>query len=238
MNRDSGYSDYGDTDDLEEIAEMIQVGDREEGAQALGKLLKKAGGNTGDVAGQVRRQMAMEQIDREIQNGIKDLEERNPGIAKSHILGQAAMAALRAEVGEDLRAEGIPEDQVKRISSSDELALKAYKELRILGKSRKFEDIGEATARRMRQEGVAVRTAKSRTPESVVRAQVEESRARRRLNDSFDDGDRSPIEPTAAEKAQRQRGIDYINQRRQRMGLNTVELRERGETGRVNRHIR
>ncbi len=98
-----------------DLAEKIQVGDTEEGAQALGEIIREARGDRTSMREAVQQELAAKEIQAEIQAAAARFKKRYDHVNREPLLAEAAKAALREELYSDLKAMGLPEDQLEPI---------------------------------------------------------------------------------------------------------------------------
>jgi hypothetical protein len=172
-----GDEDFQDDDELTEIAERLQVGDTAEGAEALGRLLKKVGGQR-DIGSEVRRVQAHDRVQAEIRDGLDPFSKKYPSIAKDDVLSDAGMRVLRREIKKDLEAAGVPAEKIEPFENSNEHMVAAYAHLRAGGRPvRSPSELLDAAGEDLRKR-FNIRGAPTRNPHEILR----EMRTQRRFS--------------------------------------------------------
>jgi hypothetical protein len=119
---------------LREIAEKIQVGDTDEGAEALGQLLDQARRIDGQA---LRRELENQAIQARLQQegaaAIQSFTDKYPQIKDNEILADAAVGVLRKEVTADLRKAGASNEQLAEIGGDVNSLVMAHGHARARG---------------------------------------------------------------------------------------------------------
>jgi hypothetical protein len=104
-----------DRDRLRDLSERIQVGDTDEGADALGEIVDMVQAQHGDTSLAVRRELADMQLKAENDAALGKFAKRYPALTQEPVLVEAATHVLRDEIARDLRAAGVTDDELKPI---------------------------------------------------------------------------------------------------------------------------
>lgn len=208
MQDDDNFQD----DELEEIADQIQVGDRTEGAQALNKLIERAGSRR-DIGAEVRRVQRQDTVNAEIQTALKGFADRYPTILQDELLADSGMTVIRREIEKDLKELGADDEALKPIRGSTATMLRAYTEMRMAGRGRAADEIFGVVGEEMRTR-YNIRPVSGRTPQQVIR----EARAARGF--ANDEGHVAPVRsaraPSDAEQKRQDAARAHMEQRRAR----------------------
>jgi hypothetical protein len=200
-----------DDDELEEIADQLQVGDRAEGAQALRRLVERSAGNR-DISSEVRGVLQKDKVRHEIATGLDTFSRKYPQIANDPVLADAGFTVIREEIVKDLKGMGVPDDAIEplRRSRNTEAIVQAYAEVRAKAPNRVrsptelLDAAGEDLRRRFNIKGVS-----ARTPQQVIH----EMRADRGFSndDAHIPAARAP--QSAADEARSNRARSYLDKR-------------------------
>ena len=108
-----------DREKLRELTEKIQVGDTDEGADALAEAMElaveSANARGGDPRMAVRQELADMQMAAENNAALGKFAKRYPALTKDPVLVEAATHVLRDELARDLKAAGVTDDEMKPI---------------------------------------------------------------------------------------------------------------------------
>ena len=156
---------------LRQVAEKIQVGDSDEGADALGEIVQTAveqahsrRRSTDDV------QQALKQLVREQENekALGAFKKKYPTIAGDEDLTNTTVAVLEREIADDLRKAGVPEEQLAKVKGNTMALVQAHNAARMGGLAlRDAEQILDATGKTLQQK-YHLRPAQ-RSPQEYVR---------------------------------------------------------------------
>jgi len=131
------------------IAERIQVGDTEEGAEALAELI----GDQVDVDKRVDERLAARQREREIAGAVKNFGEKYPTIVNNPLLATAGIQAAAGELYQDLVAVGLPKELLDPWRGNTDALARLHHEARVRGHNvRSADALLEATGQRMSRE--------------------------------------------------------------------------------------
>ncbi len=128
-----------DPDKLRQITERIQVGDADEGANAMAELVQeivttvvpKSG--PADTDKQVKRVLAQQRHAEEFDAALEKFSKEYPDVVKDELLADAGKTVLRREIIKDLKALGIPDEDINSISGDDRLLTQAHRDLKVAG---------------------------------------------------------------------------------------------------------
>jgi hypothetical protein len=136
--------DEADLNELEDLVDKIQVGDRSEGANALKayeqRIIERArqaaqGTPTqpAALADQVRSVLSQDRIERENQTALQRFADTYPDLAKDELLAQAGLTALGKEIEKDLARVGVEDEIIASIRGNTHALVAAHKQLRMAG---------------------------------------------------------------------------------------------------------
>jgi hypothetical protein len=129
-----------EADELEDLVDRIQIGDRTEGAQAIRQIMERSGGSR-DIGAEVRRVHAQDRVRGEIQSALTAFHERYPDLVQDDLVAQSGLTAIGREIEKDLKEMGVTDEALGRVRGNDGLMLQAYTEMRTAGKGRPPEEI-------------------------------------------------------------------------------------------------
>jgi hypothetical protein len=122
--------DYGDQrDEWEELAEQIQV-DVSEGAEALKRAVRKAGGSSHQV---VLETLAGLQDAQDNQRALNTFVDRYPTVAQDEDFAEVGMKQLRRELYDDLHGAGFSDDELGSMQGNTQALLTAHNTARRKG---------------------------------------------------------------------------------------------------------
>jgi len=126
-----------DRNKLKALVERIQVGDTDDGADALheyGELMRSSNpAKAGLEEERVRSIIVQEQTNTEINDAIKGFTKDNQDLVADPLLRDASMTAIRFEMLKDLQSAGVSESALKPIAGDAERLAKEYRRLRQVG---------------------------------------------------------------------------------------------------------
>lgn len=131
-----------DREKLKAIAERIQVGDAEDGAEATAELIElvrstmpKSGVEPDKIGEVVRSAIVQERTTTELNDAIGRFKETNQDLIGNEYLAPAAMEAVRREIVEEIVKLGLPhpEADIRKSLPTLESAATAYQTLRSKG---------------------------------------------------------------------------------------------------------
>jgi hypothetical protein len=208
-----------DDDELEDIADKIQVGDRTEGAQALKTLIERAGGSA-DVGQAVRREFAAMRQQAETTEALEGFAKKYPQLKDNHLLVDAAKRVVGIEIANDLAAAGVAENDLAGVRDNPDQLINAYGYARARGmRLRSPGEILDATGETLTREFNLRPARGGRGPEQVLR---EMRTARGYAND---DAHIRTVQPAvaAADDARRAKARDYIANARKVRGYDNAD---------------
>lgn len=115
-------------EDLDSIVERIQVGDKDEGRQAIADLAKlivrsnTSSVNPRKVEDIVRSTIVATDTKKEIDGAIERFNQQFPAIVKDEELVDVALRRVSKELREDLKAHGVSDDDLSKIAHPGDLA--------------------------------------------------------------------------------------------------------------------
>lgn len=142
-----------DPEKLKGIAQKLQVGNEEEGAEALAELSSMLGHNQVDA--QMVSRMVQEHLDRtaqrtEMNAALKRFQGDYPEIAGNRALQEAGLTMVAMEIEQDLEAAGIRPEELTPVRGNLKLLLQAQKNLRESGyQVRGYDELLSATGKKM-----------------------------------------------------------------------------------------
>lgn len=137
---------------LKGIIERIQVGDSEEGVEALQELVEAvAPRDDADTVGKVVEQrLTTIKTEEEIHNALTAFATNYPEIAKDEILADAGRTILRNELIKDLQSVGADQAEIDKIKHDARALAAAQRHLRSQGhKVRSYNDLLEEVGKTM-----------------------------------------------------------------------------------------
>lgn len=127
-----------DTEKLENIVERIQIGDKEEGRQALTELIELVGtGKQGDglkpeeIGRVVNEQIARSRIVSEIEEAANGFQSKYDALLKDQDIAELSLARLSSEVRQDLVRAGMAQDTAAK--ATPEQLLEMHTQARMRG---------------------------------------------------------------------------------------------------------
>lgn len=143
-----------DRERLRQITERIQVGDADEGAQALTDLFEEITAkvtpkvDSEEIARVVQRTNAQTRTQAELDAALEGFASKYPDIAKDELLADAGKTVLRKELIKDLQNAGIDEDTISSFARDERLLVQAHKDLRAANKGvRSYADLLDTTGK-------------------------------------------------------------------------------------------
>ena len=134
--------------DVDSIAERLQVGDRNEGKEAIAELVKLVRGrNTSAVDQDKVERMVEERLERnrtkqEIDTAVEKFSQAFPKIVKDDDLVDVALRQVSKEIKADLLANGLSEDDLGKFTDPGEL-VKFHAQVRRTNRSAKLRSYDE-----------------------------------------------------------------------------------------------
>jgi hypothetical protein len=105
-----------DRDKMRELTERIQVGDTDEGADALQEIVEMVRTEErADAQMAVRREMASMALRSENDAALGKFAKRYPKLTEDPVLVEAATHVLRDEIASDLKRAGVTDDELEPI---------------------------------------------------------------------------------------------------------------------------
>jgi len=167
-------NDDFDDEELEEIADQIQVGDRTEGARALERVISRARSEGRGEVRQVLKEEAMAaRLERENSEALDHFSKRYPQMKDSELLVDAAQTALRKEIVSDLKNAGITDEYLAPVRNDTATLVRAHGSARYNGANVRapkdlLDQVGSTLAREFRIHPV------SRAPAETVQMMREQ----------------------------------------------------------------
>jgi hypothetical protein len=206
-------------DELEELADQLQVGDRTEGAQALRRIMQRSTTDPDAIANGVRSTIARDRVRMEIRDGLQELARTNPDLATDPLLADMGATAMRGQIARDLRDIGATDEMLNPLLGDTKAMVEAYHNIRVAGRGRPFSEIVDAAAKDVRARGVKLRTASDGSPEArraAAASAVREMRTQRGFSNAHldDPGPRVAATPITENEQKRQARAHEIMERR------------------------
>lgn len=110
-------------------AERLQVGDAEDGAEALAELMP----DESDIDRRVERKIKATRVQEEVDRAIDGFSRKNADIVNNKYLATAAGDILAEKLAGELTRAGVDSDIVSRLASNPKLLAESYKEARMAG---------------------------------------------------------------------------------------------------------
>jgi hypothetical protein len=164
-----------DRDKLRELTERIQVGDTDEGADALGEIVDMVRtderANAADTRHAVRQELADLQLKSENDAALGKFARRYPALTKDPVLVEAAAHVLRDELARDLKHAGVTDDELSSIRDDVGRLAGLHGKARIMGHEgvrsadKLLDDVGGVLAEKFHIKPAGT----GRTPEQYVR---------------------------------------------------------------------
>jgi hypothetical protein len=139
---------------IRSITERIQVGDTEEGAQALGELIEHTRASDRATMGQsLRQELAAMRMQAENDAALGKFAKRYAKVAQDPVLIEAGMHVLRDKMADDLKAAGVAEEMIAPVRGDTNRMASAYNAARLHGLNvrspeKLLEDTGEELSKR------------------------------------------------------------------------------------------
>jgi hypothetical protein len=148
--------DFEVDDELQELAESLQVGDKAEGAAALAKVIRRAqAAASREVASAAPKQDAdaddgRQRVQEEIDETVRRFGEEHRDIVTDPARAEQHKAAVRGELEDDLRGLGFSDEDLHEIRGDTRAMVGAYVVARARGASlRTSDEIFAAAGERM-----------------------------------------------------------------------------------------
>jgi hypothetical protein len=104
-----------DPEKLRQVVERVQVGDTEEGVEALTEFAEMVGSRPEHTRHAVRQELAELQISKANTDALEKFAKRYPKLRDEPLIVDAATRALRDEMAKDLKAAGLPDEELDQI---------------------------------------------------------------------------------------------------------------------------
>jgi hypothetical protein len=208
MNMDNDLQ----AEDFEQLAEQLQVGDTQEGAQALQRIVEKAGSRR-DISADVHAVLARDRVREEVQMSMAEFDKAYPDIVKDELLTETAFTAMRQEIVKDLKELGATDEVLAPIRGNTPAMMQTYAQMRIAGKGRSTGEILKAVGTTLNERyGFKPARAGRHEPAEVIRQQRE---ARHYSTDEADIGPSrsAAAAPSEAEQKRADRARAHIDRR-------------------------
>jgi hypothetical protein len=157
---------------LRSLAERIQVGDTDEGAEAIQEMIgmvRDQGVARENVRAALREELNDARLNAENRKALATFERKYPNVAKDGVLAEAAAHVIRDEIVEDLRAGGATDEDIARIQGDTGRLVAVHGQARLAGATlRTPEQILDAAGRTL-QKKFSIRPAQ-RSPQEYVRS--------------------------------------------------------------------
>jgi hypothetical protein len=166
-------------DELRTITEQIQIGDTEEGARALAKVIQRARGDNTSV----RRQLAEIEIERQNDQALKRFQDDYPDLAADSDLAETGASVVKREIIEDLKGLGFKDEDIAPARGDLKSLAAAHAHARLNGfKVRTPDQILDATGEHLSKK-YNIKRARSpgHSPAEIMRQRVVEHRRARGL---------------------------------------------------------
>ena len=119
-----------DREKIRELTERIQVGDADEGAEALQELIDTAveqanarqANDRGSLREAMREEMADMRVKAENNAALNKFQKRFPQLNQDPVLVDGVKGIVRRELTEDLKKAGVSEEELARIERVEDLA--------------------------------------------------------------------------------------------------------------------
>jgi hypothetical protein len=118
---------------LRAITEKIQVGDTDEGAEAIGELIEHVARSTGSVRQALRQELAAHRLEAENNAALGKFAKRYANVANDAVLTEAATHVLRDKIVEELKGAGVAEEVLAPVRSDTQRLADAYTAARLQG---------------------------------------------------------------------------------------------------------
>lgn len=190
-----------DRERLRQITERIQVGDADEGAQALTDLFEEITAkvtpkvDSEEIARVVQRTNAQTRTQAELDAAFESFASKYPEIAKDELLAEAGKTVLRKEIIKDLESAGVDEDTISSFARDERLLVQAHKDLRAANKGvRSYADLLETTGKTLSARfNIKAASPQPATKTAQQRAPVDQDR----IQDRIDRKRAAPQQPRA-----------------------------------------
>jgi hypothetical protein len=140
---------------LRSLAERIQVGDTDEGAEAIQEMIgmvRDQGVARENVRAALRDELNDARLKSENQKALATFERKYPNVAKDGVLAEAAAHVIRDEIVEDLRAVGATDEDIARIQGDTGRLVAVHGQARLAGATlRTPEQILDAAGRTLQK---------------------------------------------------------------------------------------
>lgn len=173
-----------DDADLDSIVERIQVGDKEEGRQAvadLAKLIIKGKTSPIDeskVNDIVRANISRADTQREIDSALQRFSQQFPEIVGDDEFVDVAIRRVAKELRDDLKQQGVPDDLINKAVDANDLA-RLHSEVKKKGaKMRSYDDVLQAAGTHLKSKfGIALKAPTESAPVTSPKPQPTPTRA-------------------------------------------------------------
>jgi hypothetical protein len=137
---------------LRNITERIQVGDVDEGTEALQEVISMARAEErANARLAVREEMVNLRLNSENDTALQKFQRKYPRVAEDPLLLEAGVSALRREIAKDLRAAGVTDEELAPIQHDTGRLASLHGKARLMGRARSAEklldDVGGVMSR-------------------------------------------------------------------------------------------
>jgi hypothetical protein len=124
-----------DQDDLRSLTEKIQVGDTEEGAQALGEIINRARASVdrNSIRQMMQEEAAEMKLRAENTKALEKFAAKYPTLKDDHLLVDAAQRVLRDRIVDDLKGAGATDDDLAPLRDDTGRLVAAHSQARLRG---------------------------------------------------------------------------------------------------------
>lgn len=186
--------DEVDTEKLASIVERIQVGDKEEGQEALAELVKMVGAkpklDQSDISRAVQQTLSERETMSEINRAVEGFSKEFPNLVSDDDLTNVTMTVITKEILKDLRSAGMSDDDLAAVSKDTKRLAAMHRQARLSGANLRtydglLRDVGTHVSEKFGiRPGSSAPAAKSPapTPASPQRAPTDSAKAQERID--------------------------------------------------------
>lgn len=220
-----------DPERLRQIAERIQVGDAEEGAQALVDLVEQVTTRVSprvdpsEIERVVQRTNSQARTQAEIDAALGRFATKYPEIVSDELLADAGKTVLRAEMIKDLKSIGIADEDIAPIRNDERALAQIHRDLRSRNHPvRSYDDLLETAGQTLT---TRFNLKSASTPQPAKTAQQRPATDQDKVQERIDRKRAAPQQPRAvgvraqvAPPPQRPTGKDVVAMMRKARGFN------------------
>lgn len=186
--------DEVDTEKLASIVERIQVGDKEEGQEALAELVKMVGAkpklDQSDISRAVQQTLSERETMSEINRAVEGFSKEFPNLVSDDDLTNVTMTVITKEILKDLRSAGMSDADLAAVSKDTKRLAAMHRQARLSGANLRtydglLRDVGTHVSEKFGiRPGSSAPAAKSpaQTPASPPRAPTDSAKAQERID--------------------------------------------------------